>query len=1067
MNSVVGYSRHYPSGVIRIMAIVLLLFVPSLFCKAFCQCPTATTQGNDFWVMFLKNLYTDRDLSLTAAGKNNAVITVEIPRINWQTAVNLSAGSYVNIPIPSNLVNTETMSVALDCGIHVTSTADISLYSCNMRSMSSDMTTVLPTSALGTYYMSQDYTPIVSALIGIVAVDDSTNVYIPGIGVNINLMRGQTYQVSSSTTLSGVEVFSDKPIAMFQGNQCALVPVGSAACDHLYEQSIPVDYWGRDFIVVPSAGRRGGLGNADIVKITSSQGSCDITINGTIVANNLNRGATYETDVSYSSPIRIKTTKPCCVCLYLSGSRYGGDPGDPASVVIPPIEQGVCEVTFAAYNTTNITDHYTNIVTERRYVSGMTLDGNSIASQFAPLDTVYSYAQLPVLPGTHTLQSSNSNFVAHFYGLGRIDSYAYTAGMGLRNIREGLHINGQRTRTLHDTVRVCVSDTAKIEFTTNSEDTSVLWYLDGGLLNVSQLSFKHHFNGVGAHRITAITHGLCDTLWCDTLEGVIKVVSPGVDTVHIPVCENEVVNYNALTFKGPGIYQYSYPSRDVCDSIRVVVAYLRDTIRDTIYPEICAGASFRFFGISYYYQGVYTYQFRTPPDSCIHNLVIDLTVNDTLRDTIHPVICAGASFDTNGVSYHRQGLYTQHLRTPDSCFHNLVIDLTVKDTIRDTIRPVICAGASFDTNGVSYYQPGIYTQHLRYPDRCFYNFVIDLTVNDTVRDTVYDKICDKTSYYFAGNVITEPGIYIDSNSTIHGCDSITVLFLEKLYYFLPALMPNIDIEEICLGTEISRTDTSVETQGNTYRWVWGDGYTSTSHGGEGVSHTYSTPGTYNVRCEILAPNGCTDTSYFRVDVYEYARASFSWDPQGIVNMPAPDLLFHNLSQPHNPQYSTYLWQIFDDSTSSGTPIEFTDYEPEYHWHMFGDNGGSHLIRLIAFTAYTKTDGSQLVCIDTAESSIYITNGFLQFPNVVTPNNDGINDIFEIKNLIEGRGFTDTELYIYNSWGRKVYHKKNISTREDFWDPAANNDPSGTYYYHFSAKGYTGNIQRNGAVQVLR
>ena len=279
-------------------------------------------------------------------------------------------------------------------------------------------------------------------------------------------------------------------------------------------------------------------------------------------------------------------------------------------------------------------------------------------------------------------------------------------------------------------------------------------------------------------------------------------------------------------------------------------------------------------------------------------------------------------------------------------------------------------------------------------------------------------------------------------------------------------MPNIDIEEICLGTEISRTDTGAETQGNTYRWVWGDGYTSTSHGGEGVSHTYSTPGTYNVRCEILAPNGCTDTSYFRIDVYEYARASFSWDPP-IINTLSPDVEFHNLSQPHNPQYSTYLWQLFADTNSIETPIEYSGFEPEHQWLLFGINGGSYLIRLIAFTAYTKTDGSQLVCIDTAESSIYITNGFLQFPNVVTPNNDGINDIFEIKNLIEGRGFTDTELYIYNSWGRKVYHKKNISTREDFWNPAANNDPSGTYYYHFSAKGYTGNIQRNGAVQVLR
>ena len=50
---------------------------------------------------------------------------------------------------------------------------------------------------------------------------------------------------------------------------------------------------------------------------------------------------------------------------------------------------------------------------------------------------------------------------------------------------------------------------------------------------------------------------------------------------------------------------------------------------------------------------------------------------------------------------------------------------------------------------------------------------------------------------------------------------------------------------------------------------------------------------------------------------------------------------------------------------------------------------------------------------------------------------------------------------------RVYYKKNISKREDFWDPSLNNDPDGTYYYHFTAKGYLGHVQRNGVIQVVR
>ena len=122
--------------------------------------------------------------------------------------------------------------------------------------------------------------------------------------------------------------------------------------------------------------------------------------------------------------------------------------------------------------------------------------------------------------------------------------------------------------------------------------------------------------------------------------------------------------------------------------------------------------------------------------------------------------------------------------------------------------------------------------------------------------------------------------------------------------------------------------------------------------------------------------------------------------------------------------------------------------------------------LIAYTPI-RTPINEFLCIDSTEIIIYLLNDFLQFPNVVTPNGDGINDIFEIKNLLEGGCYTDNELYIYNHWGRLIYHKKNISTKEEFWDPALNNERTGTYYYRFSAKGHIGNIQRNGVIELIK
>lgn len=107
------------------------------------------------------------------------------------------------------------------------------------------------------------------------------------------------------------------------------------------------------------------------------------------------------------------------------------------------------------------------------------------------------------------------------------------------------------------------------------------------------------------------------------------------------------------------------------------------------------------------------------------------------------------------------------------------------------------------------------------------------------------------------------------------------------------------------------------------------------------------------------------------------------------------------------------------------------------------------------------------CRDTVENSILVVNDFLQFPNVVTANNDGINDLFVIKNLLEGNAFPRNSLYIYNRWGALVYHVEDISTIQDFWDPNKTNSPDGTYFYRFVGKGYTGDTERCGAIEVIR
>lgn len=86
-----------------------------------------------------------------------------------------------------------------------------------------------------------------------------------------------------------------------------------------------------------------------------------------------------------------------------------------------------------------------------------------------------------------------------------------------------------------------------------------------------------------------------------------------------------------------------------------------------------------------------------------------------------------------------------------------------------------------------------------------------------------------------------------------------------------------------------------------------------------------------------------------------------------------------------------------------------------------------------------------------------------FTTIMTPNNDGANDVFAISCAAE----TDNELVVYDRWGRLVYQAKNYG---NIWDGKDLNNtelPEGGYMWVFTAK--SGNISNSykGTLTILR
>ena len=285
-------------------------------------------------------------------------------------------------------------------------------------------------------------------------------------------------------------------------------------------------------------------------------------------------------------------------------------------------------------------------------------------------------------------------------------------------------------------------------------------------------------NGVKYYQTGLYNQYFVSMFLCDSLIFIDLTVRDTIfEHVYDTICAGASVTYNGETFTLPGEYHQILQAAVYCDSFLTIHLYVNDTLRDTIIQTVCAGQTITVNNETYWIQGEYKQWLRDAGTNCYHNYVIYLNVNDTIRDTIEPWVCAGQVFRWNRESYSVAGWYRQEFRTPDGCDSILHIHLLVGDTIRDTMYHSVCSGHSITVNGITYDSTGWYRQNLKTFDDCDSILHIHLTIEDTLRGHYYDTICYGGSYTFHGSTYYIPGIYSFVTHTREGCDSIAYLHL--------------------------------------------------------------------------------------------------------------------------------------------------------------------------------------------------------------------------------------------------------------------------------------------------
>ena len=278
-------------------------------------------------------------------------------------------------------------------------------------------------------------------------------------------------------------------------------------------------------------------------------------------------------------------------------------------------------------------------------------------------------------------------------------------------------------------------------------------------------------------------------------------------------------------------------------------------------------------------------------------------------------------------------------------------------------------------------------------------------------------------------------VWVSENTVIDfvitdACNLVTVEPIDLLLVEHPPLEINAPIDpEMCFGTLIPLT-VSLEGGYGPHSILWEhDGSTSWSNTvGPGADRTYI----YTIT------DGCGETFEEEITVFVYrVAADFSFDYIGISEVAFTNLSFNNDSN---------FWSFGDGATSF-------EIDPT---HLYND---------LSFTTYvTLTVTSEQGCV--AQSRQVLPPFMTAYvPNVFTPDNDGLNEIFTFS-LIGVKVFT---FRVFNRWGEEVFF---TDRDNEFWNGSVNGgahySPDGVYVWVLEMEGFEANVKRlTGSVIVVR
>lgn len=651
--------------------ILLFVTLSPLLAKA----QELSTLGKTFWLTFYENYGGLSGCSDNSAPQLKVVIscnkattgTVKNATSNVSMPFSIGTGGGVDtvlVPIAQGYCTGTESTSSRYMGLLIQASDTISVSAQNSKQYSCDATLVYPIEALGVDYRVISHmgdqsgnSSCYRSCFAIVATEDNTEIDITpscttaeGKAANtaftITLDKGETYLVKANSNkldLSGtlVQAKDCKKIALFSGSTRSSVLFGAnnscqASYDILYEQMMPINLWGKKFIVIPTIYAKNQQRKADMIRVVANQNSTTVRVN-----NKLKVLAAGQSDTFFiTQNSLILTNKPVGICQFGQSENCdkvnGGSDTDPMMMWVPPIEQSLKNLSFVCENAQTINKFFLNVIVKTSTRSSFKIDGNAPTAtwKLVTKDTSYSYIQQDGLSlGKHSI-SSPFGFSAVLYAYGDHGSYGFNAGSSIKPLSFYTIVNGKSSADFEpDSLFYTVCQGATIPFDAGgSNTTGVTWkwlvYENTGTTIKTVKSFSKIFNDTGIFPVIMIaqrpTNGVCNGLTSidDSIKTEVRVYKkPDI----IPMNDTTICLGNSLplltTTDGDTNYTWSPNTWLSCTKCYVPIA--KPTM-DTSY------------------QVTATYKGCTPSTASLKIYVRDSIFLTTFGDT---TICRGTSTD--------------------------------------------------------------------------------------------------------------------------------------------------------------------------------------------------------------------------------------------------------------------------------------------------------------------------------------------------------------------------------------------------------------------------------------